>query len=233
MFTIALAQMNIGIDNKYDYAENMCSDYITSEKPDFIITVSEDEINKEKTSVDTDSGYAESLAIYRKIAIKILSQNGFLMHGVVADIKGTGVAFLAPSGVGKSTHASLWQELLGDKFTYVNGDKPLVRIFGNKVYAYGTPWSGKENLHSNMKTVLKKVCFIKRAEKNSCVRLKKTEILEPLMNQIYMPANAGSFLSFLNILSNFIENIEFYIINCNTNADAAKTAFEVIFNDRH
>ena len=232
MFTIALAQMNIGIDNKYVYTENMCRDYITEESAEFIVSVSDEEIEKEKTSADIDSGYAESLAIYRKIATKILSQNGFLMHGVVADIKGEGVAFLAPSGTGKSTHAALWQKLLREEFTYVNGDKPLIRILNNRVYAYGTPWAGKENLHSNMKTELKKLCFIRRAEENSCVKLKKTEVLELLMKQIYLPYNAGSFLSFLNLLSIFIENIEFYLINCNTNIDAAKTACEVIFNDK-
>lgn len=231
MFTIRIAQTNIEIDNKHSYIEDMCRDYVTTPEPDFTISVSDDDIKKEITSADINEGYAESLAIYRRIAERLLSYSGFLMHAVVADINGTGVAFLAPSGTGKTTHAELWRKCLGSSFKYVNGDKPLVRVINNRIYAYGTPWAGKENFHSNMKTKLKKVCFIKRAEENSCVRLKKTEILEPLMNQIYIPENA-SILSFLNLLSIFIESVEFYTINCNTDISAAKLAYEVIFDDK-
>ena len=231
MFTVALAQMNIGIDNKYEYVKNMCKGYIIGESAEFVIEVSNEEIMKEAASPNTDPGYAESLAIYRKLASKVLSKNTFIMHAVVADASGVGIAFLAPSGVGKSTHAALWKKLLGNTFTYVNGDKPLVRIHNNTVYAYGTPWAGKENLHSKMTTKLEKICFIKQSKENSCVKLKKSEVLEPLLKQIYIPENA-SVLSFLNLLSALIENVDFYLINCNTDISAAQTACEVIFNDR-
>ena len=109
------------------------------------------------------------------------------MHGVVIDACDCGIAFLARSGVGKSTHTRLWQELLVDKMIIVNGDKPLVRIIGNKIFAYGTPWAGKENIHINTKTELKKVCFIERSEKNECVRMEKDIVFEKLIKQIYIP----------------------------------------------
>ena len=32
MFTIRIAQLNISIDNKYEYLPDMCRDYITDEK---------------------------------------------------------------------------------------------------------------------------------------------------------------------------------------------------------
>ena len=48
-------------------------------------------------------------------AKKIIEYNGFLLHGVVAEVNNCGIVFLARSGVGKSTHASLWKELLKDK----------------------------------------------------------------------------------------------------------------------
>ena len=68
MFTVALAQMNIGIDNKYEYVKNMCKGYIIGESAEFVIEVSNEEIMKEAASPNTDPGYAESLAIYRKLA---------------------------------------------------------------------------------------------------------------------------------------------------------------------
>ncbi len=231
MFTIRIAQLNISIDNKYEYLPDMCRDYITDEKAWYIISATDEEIKREINIDNANLGYGEFLAIYRKIAQLIISESGFLMHGVVADVKGVGVAFLAPSGVGKSTHASLWKEFLGDDFVYVNGDKPLVRILDNVVYAYGTPWAGKENLQSNIKTRLKKLCFIKRSDENRCIRLKKEDILQPLMKQIYIPENSKDFFMILDLLDRFIKNIEFYLIECNISKDAAKTSYEVIFNE--
>ena len=157
MINIRLAEINFCIANKYSYIEDMCKDYITENDADVTISVTDEEIYAEGSSDEYDVGYLESLAVYRKIAEKIIEYDGILLHGVVADVDGTGVAFLAKSGVGKSTHTALWQEVLGDKMTVVNGDKPLIRIIDDKIYAYGTPWAGKEKNQKNTKTNLKKI----------------------------------------------------------------------------
>lgn len=90
----------------------MCVDYITDNAPDFTLSASDNEIKEEDKGTSFDSGYLESLTIYRKIAERILKYNGFLMHGTAIDVGGCGIAFLAKSGVGKSTHTGLWKELL-------------------------------------------------------------------------------------------------------------------------
>lgn len=102
-------------------------DYITDKTADFTVSASDDEIMAEDNGTGLDKGYLESLAVYRKIAESILKYNGFLMHGVAADVVGCGIAFLAKSGVGKSTHTKLWKEFLKDKMIIVNADKPLMR----------------------------------------------------------------------------------------------------------
>lgn len=167
MFVICLAELNIAIENKYDYIKAMCRDYITDNKANFCVFASDEEIQAENKGTGVDKGYLESLAIYRKIAEKVLEYNGFLMHGAVVEVNKCGVAFLARSGVGKSTHTKLWKELLKNEMTIINGDKPLVRIMDGKIFTYGTPWAGKENIHTNTKTELRKICFIERAEKMS------------------------------------------------------------------
>ncbi|MBQ9097327.1 MAG: hypothetical protein IJY55_02900 [Clostridia bacterium] len=228
MFVICLAELNIAIENKYDYIKAMCRDYITYNKADFCVSASDEEIQAEDKGTGFDRGYLESLAIYRKIAEKILDYNGFLMHGVVLDADGCGIAFLAKSGVGKSTHTNLWKQLLGDKMTVINGDKPLVRIAGDTVFAYGTPWAGKENIHTNTKTILKKICFIERSENNECLEIGKDAVLERLINQIYIPKNGTGLYLTLEYIKLLIEKCDFYLIKCNTEISAAKTAYEVI-----
>ena len=227
MITVNLAELNIRIDNKYPYITHMCEKYLSDKPYDFSITATDVEISAEDSG-GFDKSYLESLAIYRKIAEKILSYNGFLMHGVVIDLCGTGIAFLAKSGVGKSTHTQLWQQLLKDNVKIINGDKPLIRLIGKKIYAYGTPWAGKENLHINAKCELKKICFIERSKNNECVPLSKNEVFEKLMNQIYIPKNPELLIKTLELAEKLIESANFYLIRCNTDISAAKTAYEVV-----
>ncbi len=225
MFNILLADIVFGIDNKYNYIEQMCEDYICCDEAQVVISVTDSEISAEGQG---DLSYLESLAIYRKIAEKIVDMNGFLLHGVLAETKGQGIAFLAKSGVGKSTHAALWQEVLGIEFCIINGDKPLLRIIDDKVYAYGTPWAGKEKLQKNTRTELKKICFIERAEQNSCSEISKEKVLEKLLAQIYRPKSGEKIAAVMDLLEKVICSVQFYIIRCNKDISAARTAIDTV-----
>ena len=79
MFVVRLAELNISIKNKYDYIKTMCSDYITDKKADFCVSASDEEIRAEGNGKNFDMGYLESLAIYRKIAKKIMELTGRIM----------------------------------------------------------------------------------------------------------------------------------------------------------
>ncbi len=229
MFVVELAQLNIAIDNKYQYIEDMCKDYITDKAADFTVAVTDEEIKAEE-SVEGDypAGYLESLAVYRKIADRIIDYDGFLMHGVILDVEDVGVAFCAKSGTGKTTHMLLWKQLLGGKCTIINGDKPLVRIIDGNVYAYGTPWAGKEGFNKNDKTKLKKLCFINRSEENEVIPCTGRDVLEQLMSQIFIPQNGIRLLKTLDLLDRLIKSTDIYSIKCNMDISAAETAYEGI-----
>ena len=228
MFVICLAELNIGVENKYNYIYDMCVDYITDNAPDFVVSASDDEIMEEDKGKGFDKGYLESLAIYRKIAERVIGYNCFLMHGVAVDVEGCGVVFLGKSGMGKTTHAKLWKEFLKDRMVIVNGDKPLVRIIDGKIFAYGTPWAGKENIHTNTKTPIRKICFIERSENNGCLPIKKDLVIERLIKQIYIPKDRTLLISIFEYIGILIEKCDFYLIKCNTDISAAKIACEGI-----
>lgn len=229
MFNICLAEIIVQIDNKYPYIKNLCKDYIVQGGlENFSVSLTDAEIDAEDDGSGFDRGYLESLAIYRKIAEKIIEYDGFLMHGAVIEADDNGIAFLAKSGVGKTTHVRLWQQLLGDKMTVVNGDKPLVRMIDGKVYAYGTPWAGKENIQTNKAVELKKICFIERAENNECFLVQKTNVFEKLIVQIYRPSNAELLLKTMDLIEMLIEKTQFFIVRCNTKLSAAEISSEVL-----
>ena len=230
MFKICIADLCIPVDNKYEYIKEQSAQYIAKDEDvDFCVSVSDEEISAEDDGKsDYDRGYLESLAIYRKIADEIINYDGFLMHGVVLDVKGSGIAFLGKSGVGKTTHAKMWLELLGDDVRVINGDKPLVRIIDNKAYAYGTPWAGKENMHTNTKCVLENLCFIEQADKNECFEINKMEALERLIKQIYIPKKAQLLKKTFDKVNVLLSSTKAYVIKCKKDIDAAKTAHKQI-----
>lgn len=228
MFCVRLADIVFGIDNQYNYIENLCREYRVCDAPEINVCATAEEIHAEQTAEGQDAGYLESLAIYRKIAEEMILRDGFLLHGVVLAVDGVGIAFLAKSGVGKSTHLSLWQEVLGEKVTVINGDKPLIRIIDGKVYAYGTPWAGKEGLQTNACVPLKKICFLERAEQNSCVELKKGEVLIKLLPQIYKPKSGAKIAATMDLIEAVINGAQFYQIRCNKEISAAETAIPVV-----
>lgn len=172
------------------------------------------------------------LAIQRKIAEWLPLQDAFLLHSACFDVNGSGVAFSAHSGTGKTTHMLLWQKLLGDKMTVVNGDKPIVRFFENEPktpYAYGTPWCGKENLGCNMRTPLKHICFIERAEQNSCEPINKNDAINLIFNQVYMPKNPAAMVQTLQLIDRLLSCCRLWKIKCNMEPQAAEVSFGAIF----
>ena len=123
MFNICLADVVVGIDNKYEYIRDMCRDYISSAPSIFTVSATDVEIERENPDgFPYPSEYLETLAIYRKISEKLADFDAFLMHGVLMDVEGHGILLCAESGTGKSTHAALWQRLLGERLRIINGD---------------------------------------------------------------------------------------------------------------
>ena len=70
------------------------------------------------------------------------------MHASVVVNDGKAVLFMGKSGTGKSTHTRLWLEHIPGS-SLLNDDNPIVRIVGDEVIAYGSPWSGKTHCYKN------------------------------------------------------------------------------------
>jgi hypothetical protein len=145
---IRLADKIIKINPLYAYLKEYCRDYLITDtkelknglKPDFEIEVSKKDIlyEREKSAREDEllgmpirkfnDAYLETLAVYRKIAEKLLDYDTLLFHGSLIAVDGEGYLFTAKSGTGKSTHTKLWREYFGDRAVMVNDDKPLLHL---------------------------------------------------------------------------------------------------------
>ena len=235
MFYIKIAELTVKIENKYVFTEKMCREYIVSaDECDFSVSVTHSEMLAEATEKIGEGhiGYLESVAIYRKICEKVLDYDSLLLHAAVVAVDGEAYAFSAPSGTGKSTHIRLWAELLGDRMTVVNGDKPIIRFFDGIPYAFGTPWSGKEGLDTNIGVPLKSICLIGRAEENSISEITPELAAKNLLGQVIFGKTPMSVAKTMEQLDKLIKSTELYLLRCNISSDAAKLSYKTLTEDQ-
>ena len=234
MYFLNLCDFIVQFNNDYRYMCSLSKKYQVEQptRVDLEVTVPEEHVVRKEGQERIPLGMIEALEFQRTVSDWLPLHNAFLLHCVCIDVDGTGVAFAAHSGTGKSTHMMLWQQLLGEKMTVVNGDKPFIRFFDEEPktpYAYGTPWNGKERLGCNMRTPLKHICFITRSEQNSTVKITKAEAITRIMNQVYMPKDPAATAATLQLINRLLDSVQLWEICCNMELDAAKTAYNAIF----
>lgn len=230
MFCIEIAEIPIGIENRYPYIYYLCEDYeVKDREPEFTVSVSEDEILKEQNGEEQfSSGYCESLCIYRKICLKMIEYDAFLMHSAAIAMDGEAYVFSAPSGVGKTTHIRLWKQRFGDRVQVINGDKPIYRFIGDKLYVCGTPWRGKEYMGSNMMSPVKAVCFLEQNPENHIRLLNTEEVSRHIFSQVLLPKDIEIFDRFWLLLKRMVTTNIFYELKCNRQPEAAELAYQTM-----
>ena len=231
MITIRIAELNIGIDNKYKYIEHFASDYLTDAEPEFVVRAEDEEIEKEKSILDVEfsPGYLESIVVYRKIAEVLPSYDAFVFHGAVLNMDGAAYVFTAKSGVGKTTHTRLWLKNFGDRVHYLNGDKPIIRFFDGVPYACGTPWQGKENYGTNELAPLRAIAFVRRGEKNSATLVTPDKVTTDLITQMYLPRrDAATLVSTMKMANRLVGSLRLVELKVNMQDTAASIAHRVL-----
>lgn len=232
-----IAGCTIEITSLYKDVHILCKDYRHSGSTDFSVVTTPSDIEFERNKSvredeiegipyrDFSDGYLETLAVYRKIADRMLDYDTLLFHGSAVAVDGAGYLFTAKSGTGKSTHARLWRKCLGDRAVMVNDDKPLLKVTDSGVKVCGTPWDGKHRLSSNITVPLKTVCILYRAQKNRIERISRKEAWLMLLQQAYRPQNAGKLERVMKLIDSISENALLYRLECNMENEAAVIAY--------
>jgi hypothetical protein len=238
--TYRIAEHTILIRTLYERMHLEAAAFAASGCPDFTVTITQADIDAERTqSARTDEiegranhmyadAYLETLAVYRKIAEYLPKDGTVLFHGSAIAVDGEAYLFAAKSGTGKSTHARLWRELLGDRAVMINDDKPLLHIAPEGATVFGTPWNGKHRLGINGSAPLKTICFLERGEQNRIVRIEPKAAYPMLLQQTYRPASLESLKQTLTLLDTLMQTVAFYRLACNMKPEAAKVSYEAM-----
>ncbi len=216
----------------YPYTEKLCRSYLYVGKDPAVFTadMKQEDIAYEKSlAPDFPEPYLESLALFRKLCHYVLSNaDGIIFHSSAIMVDGEAYLFTAPSGTGKSTHARLWREMLGDRAVMVNDDKPIIRYIDGDFYVYGTPWNGKHRLDTNCRAKIKAICAIRQATENEIRRAPVNEMLITILNQTIRPDNIEQMDKLLGLIDKMLRTVDIYQMGCNISREAAELSYNTM-----
>lgn len=161
---------------------------------------------------------------------RLVDFGGLFLHGSAIAAEGQAYIFSGNKGAGKSTHTSLWlkyfkEKNLGVHPVVINDDKPALLFKDDKVFACGTPFSGKTDKNANIKAPLCGVCFISKGEKNKINEITKQQALKLAMGQTLFFKDKVYIEKYLFLLKKLIENVIFYQMKADISFEAVKVSY--------
>ena len=212
-----------------------CRLYLTERNPEFFVEVSQEDLVRQQAALDQEADqeglrrrkftdyFLERTVIQEKIAEKLLERRTLLLHGSTVAVDGQAYLFTAPCGTGKSTHTRLWRERFGDRAVMVNDDKVFLKLSQDGVWAFGSPWTGKHGIGTNISVPLKGICFLQRGTENRIQKALPEKWQPELIHQCFMPEQR-----YFPLVSQLAQMIPLWEMSCTKDPQAATIAYEAM-----
>lgn len=239
-FTIEIAGLVARVQPMFGSTREYCRAYLTNRDPEFFVEVTPEELVREQAlwvQEALEEGlrirkfsdpFLERAVIQRKIALELLNRNTLLFHGSTVGVDGNAYLFTAPCGTGKSTHTRFWREIFGDRAVMVNDDKAFLRITSSGVVVYGSPWSGKHGLDTNICFPLKGICFLSRGAENRIRRTDAEAYMDELRHQSLIPEDSCGRTKALSLVDALSQMIPLWEMECTKDPAAALVSYEAM-----
>lgn len=224
------------VQSLFDSTPQYFRAYLTEAAAEFTVTVRPEDLRFEQAELDAEAveegfrlrvftdPFLERAAIQRGFAEFLFDRDILLLHGSAVAVDGKGYLFTARSGTGKSTHTRLWRELFGPRAVMINDDKPFVRLSPEGVTIFGSPWSGKHGLDSNISVPLQGICLLARGEENRILPASGAQLLPLLRKQGYCPLDPQKQSRFLHLTQTLADTVALWQMDCTKDLQAAVVA---------
>ncbi|MBR5272194.1 MAG: hypothetical protein IKU25_02195 [Clostridia bacterium] len=162
--------------------------------------------------------------IQRSLSLEteILDFDGIFMHASLIKVGDKGVIFSAPSGVGKSTQAALWEKHRGARV--LNGDRAAVRFVNGKWFAYGSPWAGSSGIYVNDSVDLSAIVFLGQSKENEIKKLGGAAAFGAMMKGGIFPYWSKAKMSRVcAVTEQLLSQIPVYELKCRPDESAVET----------
>ncbi len=158
----------------------------------------------------------------------VLKFGGILLHSSCVAVDGVAYAFSADSGTGKSTHTKLWLKHFGKRAYMLNDDKPCIRKIDGRIYACGTPWSGKYDYSAPEIVPLGGICFLERSETNHIEPADKKDAIFNILAQTVRRINEIEMNMLLDVLEDILSSVPIYKLGCNISQEAVEVSYNAM-----
>lgn len=190
------------------------------------VSASEIESWRDSTPLLTDD-LREYMLMGKAFYDHLITRGGMMLHASAVVVDNAAYLFSAPSGTGKSTHTSLWLRRFPDAFI-LNDDKPALFFMGERVYAAGTPFSGKYDISANRIVPLQAIAFIERSDTNRIESIGDKRALFELLNQTARPDSVELYSRLVQNTAAVIAKTPIYKLFCNMEEDAVSVSYEAM-----
>ncbi|MGN1344088.1 MAG: hypothetical protein ACI4U3_05870, partial [Traorella sp.] len=153
------------------------------------------------------------------------------LHSAYITAHHQAILFSAPSGTGKSTQASLWEKYR--QANVINGDRSLLEIKNQQLYACGWPICGSSEICHNERNKVNCIVFLSQAKENKIERLSYKDAFKKFLSEITINYHNPIFV---NQAMDFIEKIcqitPVYHLACDISENAVNCLYEKMNEDQ-
>ena len=112
-------------------------------------------------------------------------RRGLILHGSAVAWDGRGLAFIGPSGAGKTTIARLFLE--ETKAEILNDERIFLWRHESGWRVSGTPWAGMLRKASSLSVPLARIFFLKKGPQNQIASLPPLSVATRLVSESFLP----------------------------------------------
>ena len=147
------------------------------------------------------------------------SKQGMILHCAYLQYNQSAILFSAPSGVGKSTQASLWEKYKNGEV--INGDRALLLCKENIWYAYGWPVCGSSEICKNISLPVQAIVMLSQGKTNELSALSAMKAFTEVYSQITINGwNQKAATGTMDLIEKMITQIPIYHLSCTISEEA-------------
>ena len=239
-FVMEIAGVAVCVYPLFQSTIEYCRPYLINKEPEFYVHMAWGDLEYEQMMLEREAieqglkirkfkgPFLERSTIQRRVADFLVERNTVMFHGSTVAVDGAAYLFTAPCGTGKSTHTRLWREFFGERAIMVNDDMPFLKITPSVVLAYGSPWSGKHGLATNVCVPLKGICLLHRGKENSISRSDSSYFAEIFRQQVHIPEHSLAAEKVFDLVELLGNTVPLWVMHCNKDLNAAEVAYRTM-----
>ena len=226
-----IAELTVEMEPRYDMLKRQVEKYEIpplSGEPDIRLKMSDEWLAKKRAeSPHLSMDGCEYIWTGVGFSSKLWQFDALVMHASALALDGKAYLFSAASGVGKTTHTKLWQQLFPDAFI-IDDDHPVIRLQDGVLMVHGTPFSGNSEENRNVKLPLAAITFLQRDSDNWIRRADAKEAVGDLMQNISRTRQAEAASVKLMLMDRIAKDTLLCKMGCTIDQKAAETAYQFI-----